>query len=393
LFGAVALAVFLLLYLLSLLMRDQPGLTLIVQGVSATGEVYIDGVKRGIPQMQTPAGAAPVGSINVYGLKADQKYSVKVKCGDKEVRLFRDGNPFDGALQGKDGQKIEISGEKCGVLAPAAPAAPATPTVQPEIDYNGPMVLVPAGEFIMGDDNGPLEERPSHRVPVPAFYIDKYEVTNQQYRRFCVPQGIPMPDLPKMDAAAKSAFSWLLTYYNRPDAPVFGMSWTEARSCAEAMGKRLPTEAEWEKAASWAPGDSGTVQKRSFPWGAQLDITKARLASDQPTSVYDNANDVSRYGVVGMAGNVSEWVFDIAKLYPGAFENNSLYQPGDHIARGMNFRDRPEGAITTYRTKHYQPNVRNGMTQRDGSSIAIFVGFRCAISADDPRLKPYIDKK
>jgi len=385
LLGAAALAFFLFQLLLSLLLRDQPGLTLIVKGVSATSDVYVDGVKRGIPQMLMTAGGAPIGSINVYGLRADQKYSIQVKCGLDEVKLFREGSPFDGALQGKDGQKIEITGEKCGAVAP-------TPTLPLEINYNGPMALVPAGEFIMGDDNGPPEERPANRVPVPAFYIDKYEVTNQQYRRFCVPQGIPMPSLPQMDDAGRKAFSWLLTYYAKPDAPIFGMSWMEAQSCAQKIGKRLPTEAEWEKAASWAPGEAGSVQKRRYPWGNQLDPTRSRLATDQPAPVDGNPGDISAYGVVGMAGNVSEWVMDIARPYPytGSIENNSPTQPGARLARGRNFRSRVEGAITTYRKDSYQPELKNGMTTQDGRPIGIFVGFRCAISADDPRLRPYI---
>ncbi|HEU0177492.1 MAG TPA: bifunctional serine/threonine-protein kinase/formylglycine-generating enzyme family protein [Blastocatellia bacterium] len=383
LFAAAALAFFLLVNLLSLLLRDQPGLTLIVKGVSATSEVYVDGVKRGIPQMQMTAGALPISSINVYGLKADQKYSIQVKCGAENVNLFREGVPFDGALQGKDGQKIEITGEKCGVAPPGLP---------PEINYNGPMVLVPEGEFIMGDDSGPPEERPAHRVSVPAFYIDKYEVSNRQYRQFCVPQGIPMPNLPQMDDAAKRAFSWLLTYYAKPDYPVFGMSHLEAQSCAERIGKRLPSEAEWEKAASWAPGEAGNVQKYSYPWGNQIDMSKARLASDQPGPVNGDPDDKSRYGVMGMAGNVSEWVSDVARPYPGsgAFGNNSPYQPDARLARGRTFRSKVEGAITTYRKDAYQPNLKNGMTTSDGSPIGIFVGFRCAISADDPRLRPYI---
>src|SRR5262249_50301996 len=160
-------------------------------------------------------------------------------------------SPFDGTLQGKDGQKIEITGDKCGAVT-------STPTLPPQIDYKGPMVLVPAGDFIMGDDKGPQEERPSHTVSVSAFYIDKYEVTNQQYRQLCVQQGIPMPNLPPMDDADKRGRgAWLLTYYDNPVAPIFGLSWQEANACAQRIGKRLPTEAEWEKAASWAPGEAG----------------------------------------------------------------------------------------------------------------------------------------
>jgi formylglycine-generating enzyme required for sulfatase activity/tRNA A-37 threonylcarbamoyl transferase component Bud32 len=383
LFAAGAMAFFLLLYLLSLLLRDHPGLTLIVKSVSATSEVYVDGARRGIPQMQLTAGGQPIGSINVYGMKANQRYSVEVKCGGGKVNLFRDGVPFDGSLQGKDGQIIEITGEKCVVAQPGLP---------PEIDYNGPMVLVPEGEFIMGDDNGPPEERPARRVFVPAFYIDKYEVTNRQYRQYCAPQGIPMPSLPRMDDAGRRAFSWLLTYYEKPDAPVFGMSWQEAQACSERIGKRLPSESEWEKAASWAAGDPASVQKYRFPWGNQLDITKARLASDQPDPVNVASEDRSRYGVFGMAGNVSEWVSDIARPYQGSglFENGSPYPSDARLARGRNFRSKVDGAITTYRKDAYQPNLKNGMTNSQGEPIGIFIGFRCAISADDPRLKPYI---
>lgn len=383
LFAAGALAFFLLLYLLSFLLRDHPGLTLIVKGVSATSEVYIDGVRRGIPQMQMTADGQPISSINVYGLRANQKYSVRVRCGGENVNLFRDGNPFDGSLQGKDGQKIEITGDKCG-----APKG-----LPLEIDYNGPMALVPEGEFIMGDDNGPPEERPARRVFVPAFYIDKYELTNRQYRQFCAPQGIPMPSLPQMDDPSdKRTFSWLFTYYDKPDAPVFGMSWQEAQSCADRIGKRLPSEAEWEKAASWAPGDPANVQKYRFPWGDQLDITKARLASDQPEPINVASDDKSRYGVFGMAGNVSEWVADVARLYPGAnvLENGSSYPPDARIVRGRNFRGKVDGAITTYRKVAYPPDLKNGMTNAQGAPIGIFIGFRCAISVDDPRLKPYI---
>jgi serine/threonine protein kinase/formylglycine-generating enzyme required for sulfatase activity len=383
LFAAGALAFFLLLYLLSFLLRDHPGLTLIVKGVSATSEVYIDGVRRGIPQMRMTADRQPISSINVYGLRANQKYSVHVRCGGENVNLFRDGNPFDGALQGKDGQTIEITGDKCG-----APKG-----LPLEIDYNGPMALVPEGEFIMGDDNGPPEERPARRVFVPAFYIDKYEVTNRQYRQYCAPQGIPMPSLPRMDdPAEKRAFSWLFTYYEKPDVPVFGMSWLEAQACAERIGKRLPSEAEWEKAASWAPGDPASVQKYRFPWGNQFELSKARLASVQPEPVNVSSDDRSRYGVIGMGGNVSEWVSDVARPYPGAgaFENGSPYQPDTRLARGRNFGSTGDGAITTYRKSAVPPNLKNGMTLPDGRPIALYIGFRCAISADDPRLKPYI---
>lgn len=369
---------FLIQFLLSWLMSEQPGLTLVVKGVPATSEVLVDGVKRGIPRMQTAESGTPISSINVYGLKADQKYTVQVKCNDGNAKLYREGNPFDGNnLQGKDGTKVEIRGECSGKVS-----------LPSEIQYGGTMILVPEGEFIMGNNNGPPEERPEHRVPVPAFYIDKYEVTNQQYRDVCVPQGIPMPVLPPMTAAQQTQFAALVANFSQPNRPVFGMSWQEAQDCANKLGKRLPTEAEWEKAASWEPGDPANVQKSWFPWGIQPNLSNARLNSSDPVNVDSYPNDISRFCVIGMAGNVSEWVSDTYTPYPGSSDTT---QPGGHIARGRNFTSQPTGAITTYRGANiFPPNLKNGMTNSAGQPIALWVGFRCAISVSDPRISQAI---
>src|SRR5262249_60916448 len=105
LLGAAALAFFLFQLLLSLLLRDQPGLTLIVKGVSATSDVYVDGVKRGIPQMLMTAGGAPIGSINVYGFRGEQKNFFQKKCGLEEGKIFPGRRTVDRALEGKDGAK------------------------------------------------------------------------------------------------------------------------------------------------------------------------------------------------------------------------------------------------------------------------------------------------
>jgi iron(II)-dependent oxidoreductase len=204
-----------------------------------------------------------------------------------------------------------------------------------------------------------------------------------------------MPSLPKMDEARKVEFAWLFSYYDIPEAPVFGMSWQEAGSCSGRIGKRLPSEAEWEKAASWGPPmETGEIQKYGYPWGAQFDTTKARLGADQPGPVNGNPGDISRYGVVGMAGNVSEWVSDFAILYPGATAlgiASPYRQPNNRLSRGRNFRSAVGGSITTYRRDNYPPNVKNGMVTAEGVSIGFFVGFRCAVSADDPRAKPAIE--
>ena len=117
------------------------------------------------------------------------------------------------------------------------------------------MVLVPAGEFLMGSTDYE-DEKPPHRVSLDAFYIDKFETTNGLYKRF-------------MDATNRTAPSlWSNTSYNGASQPVVGVSWEDADAYCRWAGKRLPTEAEWEKAARGTDG-------RKYPWGEQWDASRA----------------------------------------------------------------------------------------------------------------------
>ncbi|MBI4567007.1 MAG: SUMF1/EgtB/PvdO family nonheme iron enzyme [Planctomycetes bacterium] len=155
------------------------------------------------------------------------------------------------------------------------------PLVEPgDGPYRG-MVRVPAGPFVMGSDEGDPDERPRREVTLPEFFIDRYEVTHAEYARV----------LPDHHFEAKDA-----------DRPVTG-TFSEAAEYARRAGKRLPTEAEWEKAARGVDG-------RLFPWGAPFDWTLNLVAWDdaEPVGLYPAG--VSPFGCFDVAGNVWEWTAD-----------------------------------------------------------------------------------
>ena len=151
------------------------------------------------------------------------------------------------------------------------------------------MVKVPAGWFVMGSERGNNDEKPRRRVYLDAFYIDKYPVTNSRFRRF---------GRPDYDAGAK---------FNEARQPVVGVTWFQARDYCASVGKRLPTEAEREKAARGVDG-------RKYPWGNQWDGSKMiwRENSGKRTHAVDRTYNTHRspYGAVDLVGNTWEWVAD-----------------------------------------------------------------------------------
>ena len=238
------------------------------------------------------------------------------------------------------------------------------------IDVPGGMVTVPAGEFLMGSDPrkdpaaGP-QEQPLHRVTLDAFEIDRYEVSNVAYLRFVLSTGASWPQFWR----AKPFLDKMATH------PVINVSWQEADAYCRWAGKRLPTEAEWEKAARGADG-------RMFPWGdepagwikSNIAHSGSKRGAKYPPLANINRYDkgVSPYGVYQMAGNVSEWVsdwFDPEYYRKGFNDNPQGPAIGElKVFRGGSWNEDPEVARST---------GRNGGAPTRKSYLT---GFRCAKS-------------
>lgn len=177
----------------------------------------------------------------------------------------------------------------------------------PVSDTPDGMVLIPAGEFEMGSNQGDANERPVRTVYVDAFYIDIYEVTNAQYKVFVDAN----PQWQKNNIAAEYHDSLYLRLWDgntypegKADHPVIYVSWYAVMAYAEWAGKRLPTEAEWEKAAR------GGLVGKAYPWGDTIDATRANYARHINEPIAVGQYPPNGYGLYDMAGNVYEWCLD-----------------------------------------------------------------------------------
>jgi iron(II)-dependent oxidoreductase len=250
-------------------------------------------------------------------------------------------------------------------------------------------VLVPAGTFVMGTDDEAWaydNERPAHMVDLRAFRIDAAPVTNGAYAGFVADGGYDEPRWwtddgwawrQKADLRApefwghgsRLRFGW--TEDLPPDEPVQHVCWFEADAYARWAGKRLPTEAEWEKAASWAPDGV----KRRWPWGSG-EPTPARANLDgrhfRPAPVGAYPDGVSAYGCHQMVGDVWEWTSSDFEPYPGFATfpyreySEVFFGSGYKVLRGGSWATSPLAVRTTFRNWDYA--VRR----------QIFAGFRCA---------------
>jgi formylglycine-generating enzyme required for sulfatase activity len=240
------------------------------------------------------------------------------------------------------------------------------------------MVLVPAGEFTMGSDSDDEESKPAHKITLPAFYIDKYEVTNAQYKEFCDATQRSYPLNP----------SWNKNYFlERTNAPVLGVSFDDAKAYAEWAGKRLPTEQEWEKAASWS--DSSQT-KFEFPWGKSFEKSKATFGTNTTSDVGKFAGGASPSGAMDMAGNVFEWVDSYYQAYPNSTATNSEFGEKNRVVRGGFFGSKTNDSLKTTKRTYLPPNTASSETDTEQRTSP--VGFRCAVSADDSRVQDSIKK-
>ena len=182
------------------------------------------------------------------------------------------------------------------------------------------MVLIPAGEFIMGSEEFE-PEMPIRKVTLPDYYIDRYPVTNTDYKKY-IDETRALPPRHWGGREIPGGFE---------DHPAHRISWYEAVAYLEWAGKRLPTEAEWEKAARGTDG-------RRWPWGDKFDEANA-LVWDRgdfmmTASVYDHPGGASPYGVYEIAGNVEEWCSDWYEAYPGQDYQCGAYGKAFKVLRG-----------------------------------------------------------
>jgi len=286
------------------------------------------------------------------------------------------------------------------------------------------MVLIPAGEFKMGsnkeenvamfrdanalnpygfNDRLYVDERPMHKVTLAAFMIDKYEVTNAQYREFVIAtrhrvpymwarngynissdylEYLPLKELRQiatdkfkldMDVTTMTQKALLAELQKvqaaRDSMPVTAVTWFDASNYCKWSRKRLPSEAEWEKAARGP-------QSFEYPWGNNWDTKKINTMSENDEAPYSPVGsypgDVSAYGVFDMAANVAEWVEDWYDAYPGAEpSDNKFFGKTQRVVRGgmasSGHYDSLSVVFRAAKRTHLLPNT-----------ALIDLGFRCA---------------
>jgi ergothioneine biosynthesis protein EgtB len=266
-----------------------------------------------------------------------------------------------------------------GLGLAAMPRADSAEKSQTHVD--AALIHVPAGAFAMGDQTLDAldNESPAYEVWVDEFWIDRYPVTCADYERFIASGGYQ-----NAEWWTEEGWRWLQTHpvakplywSDSPEwanHPVCGVSWYEADAYARFVGKRLPTEAEWEKAARWQPDhDSSAI----YPWGDALPTSQHCnhdhwIGHTTPVDAYPKGR--SAVGCDDMLGNVWEWTADWFRGYPQFTPypyvgySQAYFDDCHKVLRGGSWATRPWGLRCTFRN-WYHPDVRQ-----------IFAGFRCAV--------------
>ena len=258
-------------------------------------------------------------------------------------------------------------------------------SLKPEITWakdQAPMCLIPSGTFAMGIMESEVNELvkqfadyeaekawfvsevPRHTVEISAFYMDKAEVTNTQYKVFINQTGYPTPQY------------WLDDNYNSLDLPVVGVSWYDAMQYASWAGKRLPTEAEWEYAAC------GGMVNRMYPWGDKITPKMANYGEKVGKATVAGTYPSNGYGLYDLAGNVWEWCLD---SYDAGFYKTSPrkdpFAGGDMVSVAKNFSQIDKNQVRVIRGGSWQSNPGPLRVASRGNYFPSFMlrncGFRC----------------
>lgn len=256
---------------------------------------------------------------------------------------------------------------------------PLPPKISSKVDGKA-MVMISAGEFIMGtnrtdSDNTHLkigtvkplykDQHPEHKVYLDAFYIDQYEVTNREYKKFI--DSTQFPELPGHWEDGRFP-------EGEKDLPVTNVTWREALTYALWAGKRLPTEEQWEKAAR---GTDGGL----FPWGDEYQKGWANVGVDGAKALAAGGSypkDVSPYHVFDMAGNVMEWTLSWYQPYPGSDYQFKKFGKEFKVLRGNGFQKGGHYFLEAYRYTFYR-------TEAKPDEYFENVGFRCVTPATSPK--------
>lgn len=232
-------------------------------------------------------------------------------------------------------------------------------------DKPNEMVLVPAGEFIMGTNDRLPDEGPEHKVTLPSFYIDRYEVTNLQYKQFIDATNRKSPE----------HFRNRTFPDGKADHPVTYVTWNDADEYCRWAGKRLPSEQEWEKTARSTDG-------RNYPWGADFAITRANTPQrwvvlekeGDTTPVGAFPQGVSAYGTYDMSGNVWEWTSSWYTPHPGNTRITENYGEKYKVLKGGSWWD-----CSFYKCGISAPSYNRSFFLQSTRNKSF--GFRCAKDA------------
>jgi len=246
--------------------------------------------------------------------------------------------------------------KKPEIKQPVKPAEPEKPAANPD-----EMVFIPAGECIIGGSFDEVVTKPSsppHKVDVAAFWLDRYEVTFEEFMEFTAETGF------------EAQGNWRQFYsLDNAGTPVFNITLDDAKDYAKWVGKRLPTQEEWEKAASW---DEAAQKQRRFPWGDEWKDSASNTAETtygKPVDIGEYEGDVSFYGVNDMLGNVYEWTDSFYTKYKKSKFKDPNYRLKLIAVKGAQFGI--QGKVWYLSARSAFP--KNSITAQ---------GFRCARDAD-----------